>query len=160
MTAAALTFRFVPRYRGLGISAVGLGGALLVIGGIATAVAPLLAGVFGAGLGAMYLMSPAWKLEVAIDDAGLEVRSPTKSRFRLAWSDVVKVVAAPNGTCFVDGGAPERSLLVPGVGAVAPYDIRDKVKLYDAILAHVPADRIEHVESIEAAKAAAAAPKT
>lgn len=156
MTAATTSFRFIPRYRGLGLSAVGLGGALLVVGGIATAVAPILAGVVGIGMGAAYLLSPAWKLEVVVDDAGFEVRSPDKSRFRLAWADVVKVVAAPNATCFVDGGAPERSLLVPGVGAVAPYDIRDKVKLYEAILAHVPASRIERVESLEAALEAAA----
>lgn len=151
MTALPTSFRFLPRYRGLGLSALGLGGTLLVVGGIATAVAPILAGVVGIGMGAAYLLSPAWKLEVIVDDAGLEVRSPDRSRFKLAWGEVVKVVAAPNATCFVDGGAPERSLLVPGVGAVAPYDIRDKVKLYEAILAHVPASRVERVESLEAA---------
>ena len=51
-----------------------------------------------------------------------------------------------------DGGAPERSLLVPGDGAPAPYDIEDKPALYAAILAAVPADRVETVETIEAAR--------
>ena len=42
----------------------------------------------------------------------------------------MRVVAAPTThTCFVDGGAPERSLLVPGDGAPAPYDLEDREAL-------------------------------
>ena len=55
-------------------------------------------------------------------------------------------------TCFVDGGAPERSLLVPGDGAPAPYDIEERRALFDAILAHVPPERVTTVESLEKAR--------
>jgi hypothetical protein len=85
-----------------------------------------------------------------VDDDGLEVRSPKRTRFRVAWADIVKVVASPTThTCFVDGGAPDKSLLVPGVGAPAPYDIADKATLYDAILARVAASKVETVERLE-----------
>ena len=84
-----------------------------------------------------------------IDDEALEVRTPRASKFRLRWDEVKRVVAAePSQTCFVDGGAPERSLLVPGDGAPAPYDIENKPALYAEILAHVAADRIRRVESL------------
>jgi len=54
----------------------------------------------------------------------------------------VRVVASPaTSSCFIDGGAPERSLLVPGDGAPAPYDIADRAALVEAILARVPATR-------------------
>jgi len=35
----------------------------------------------------------------------------------------------------MDGGAPERSLLAPGVGAPARYDITDRMALIEAIVA-------------------------
>jgi len=77
------------------------------------------------------------------------VGSPNKQRFRLAWQDVVKVIAAPDKhTCFVDGGDPAKSLLVPGDGAPAPYDIEDKQALVAWILAHVAAEKIEKVASL------------
>jgi hypothetical protein len=145
------SFRFRPRFRGLAWSAVGVGGALgavtaLTLGG---ALLPLATGALGVVLGSAYLMSPAWKLEVIVDDDALEVRSPRGVRFRLAWGDVVKVVASPSThTCFVDGGAPDRSLLVPGEGAPAPYDIEDKPALFGAILAHVPADKVQEVATL------------
>lgn len=144
-------FRFLPRYAGLGYAAAGIGGVLVIAGAVVAALVPIVAGVAGAGLGVAYLRSPAWKLVVAVDDAGLEVRSPGKVRFRLAWTEVARVVAAPNKTCFVDGGTPEKSLLVPGVGAPAPYDIEGKARLYDLIVARVPADKIQHVASLETA---------
>jgi hypothetical protein len=88
-----------------------------------------------------------------VDDAGLEVRGPKALRFRLPWREVSRVIASPSThTCFVDGGAPERSLLVPGVGAPAPYDLDDKPALYEAILAHVDAEKVETVETLEAVK--------
>src|SRR5262249_57418227 len=105
----------------------------------------------GVGFGAAYLASPAWKLAVTVDDTGLTVASRDRERFTLAWRDVVKVVASPTThTCFVDGGAPERSLLVPGVGAPAPYDIDDKRTLFETILARVGTDRVTEVESLDA----------
>ncbi|HEU0036976.1 MAG TPA: hypothetical protein VFQ53_40475 [Kofleriaceae bacterium] len=154
--------RFRPRYRGLAWSAVGVGGAL---GTLAAALGflavPLVGGVLGIAAGVAYLASPTWRLEVVTDDNGLVVRSPKRERFRLAWSEVVKVIASPTThSCFVDGGAAENSLLVPGVGAPAPYDLEDRVQLYDTILAHVAADKVETVETLEQAAAAMRAAAT
>lgn len=146
--------RFRPRYRGVAWTSVGIGGSLAAIAAAIGFVAlPLVTGVVGVAIGAAYLASPAWRLAVTVDDEGLEVGSPTQRRFRLLWSDVVRVIAAPPAhACFVDGGAPERSLLVPGQGAPAPYDLEDRQALYDAILAHVPPERVTIVESLEKAR--------
>jgi hypothetical protein len=150
--------RFRPRFRGIAWSAIGLGGALgiaalaLGLGGSAL-VAVVVAGVAGLGLGSAYLASPAWRLAVQVDDEALEVTSGGVRRFRLPWTEVVGVIASPTTrTCFVDGGGPERSLLVPGDGASAPYDLEDKAALYDAILAHVPSSVVREVALIETAR--------
>ncbi|MGE0548746.1 MAG: hypothetical protein AB7O24_14675 [Kofleriaceae bacterium] len=159
-TETALTVhRFRPRFRVLAALSVAIGAALIVFAVTAGAiVVPLVTGALGVALGAGYLASPTWRLEVVVDDTALEVRSKTTSRFRLAWSDVVRVIAAPkHNTCFVDGGTPERRLLVPGVGAPAPYDLEDRPGLFATILAHVPAERVQVVESIEDYKREAAA---
>jgi len=152
---ASKQFAFRPRYRGVALTSIGVGGALgaIALVSLGAALLPLATGAIGMVLGAGYLLSPSWKLAVVIDDDALEVRSPTKSRFRLAWSDVKKVVASPTThTCFVDGGAPERSLLVPGDGAPAPYDLDDKQALFDAILSHVTPDKVETVATLNAKK--------
>lgn len=146
--------RFRPRMRGLALSAMalalGLGGLAALAGNWTLAALAAVVAVAGVG----YLRSPAWRLAVAVDDDGLEVGSPGRRRFRLAWGDVVRVVASPTtGTCFVDGGAPERSLLVPGDGAPAGYDLDDKAALYAAILARVPAERVETVARLDAPRA-------
>lgn len=150
------TFRFQPRYRGVAWTSVGVGGAL----GIASAAVgflavPMITGAVGIAAGLAYLASPTWRIAVIVDDDALAVGSPTKLRFRLPWANVVKVIAAPQKhTCFVDGGAPERSLLVPGDGAPAPYDIEDKPALVAWILAHVDAAKVETVTSLAEAAAA------
>jgi hypothetical protein len=142
-------FRFRPRFRALAISSVGVGGVLgvvsiAVLGG---ALMPLATGAIGVALGAGYLLSPSWKLRVVVDEDALEV----PGKFRLPWADVVRVVSSPSThTCFVDGGAPAKSLLVPGDGAPAPYDIADKAALCEAILSHVPPERVETVDSLDA----------
>lgn len=145
-------FRFRPRLRALALGVIGLG-ALLVLAGAVNGLGALAAmGGVGMVLGAAYLASPTWRLAVVLDDDGLEVGSPGRRRFRLAWSDVVRVVASDaTTTCFVDGGAPERSFLVPGDGAPAPYDLERKPALYAAILARVPADRIRRVARLDEA---------
>ena len=151
----AETFRFRPRYRALALTAVGLGGTLAVvaIAALGAAVLPLATGAAGALLGGAYLASPVWRLEVVADDTGLTVRSPKGTKLELAWGDVVAVTASPSThTCFVDGGTPEKSLLVPGVGAPAPYDIANKQALYDAILAHVDAAKVKTVDLLEKAR--------
>jgi hypothetical protein len=132
---------------------VGVGGSVAVIAAVVGfATVPLVSGALGIALGAAYLASPTWRIAVTIDDDGLTVGSPGRVRFRLAWGDVVRVVASPaTRTCFVDGGAPERSLLVPGDGAPAPYDIADRKALYDAILARIPADKVRTVPSLDQA---------
>jgi hypothetical protein len=147
------TFRFRPRYRGIAWSSVGVGGSVAAIAAaVGFATVPLVSGALGVALGAAYLASPTWRIAVTVDDDGLTVGSPGRLRFRLAWGDVVRVVASPTtSTCFVDGGAPERSLLVPGDGAPAPYDIVDRKALYEAILARVPADKIRTVSSLDQA---------
>jgi hypothetical protein len=156
------TFRFRPRYRGLAWGSMGVGSAVAVVATFAGAVAvPLVTGALGIALGAAYLASPTWRITVTVDDAGLTVGSPKRERFRLAWADIVRVVASPaTSTCFVDGGKPERSLLVPGDGAPAPYDIVDRKALVAAILARVAPDKVQTVESLDRAAAtdAAAAP--
>lgn len=110
----------------------------------------LIIGLGSALLGAMYLASPAWRIAVVVDDDALEVLSGTDRRFRLAWGEIVRVVASPSTkTCFVDGGDPDRSLKVPGKGAPAPYDIERREALYDAIMARVPGDAVEEVAFLE-----------
>lgn len=144
-------FRFRPRYRGIALTSVSVGGVLATIAlvSLGAALLPLATGATGVVLGIGYLMSPSWQLEVITDDEALEVRSPKASKFRLLWCDVVKVVSSTTtDTCFVDGGAPEKSLLVPGDGAPAPYDLTDKAALCAEILAHVPADKVETVERL------------
>ncbi len=145
------THRFKPRYRGVAWASIGVGGSLAVVASVAGFVMmPLITGVAGIALGAAYFASPTWRLAVTTDDDGLEVGSPTRRRFRIAWSEIKKVIASPStSSCFVDGGEPAKSLLVPGVGAPAPYDLEDRPALVAAILAHVPADRVETVELLE-----------
>lgn len=140
----------MPRYRGVAYTAMGIGGTLAIASLAAgVAVLPLVVGALGVALGTGYLLSPSWRLEVVIDDVGLEVRKPSGSRFTLAWNDVVAVISSPSThTCFVSGGSPERSLLVPGDGAPAPYDLENKRALCAEILARVPPDRIQTVESL------------
>lgn len=132
---------------GLGLTGLGLwhhgGGAAYALAG----------GMAGALLGMLYLVSPAWKIEVVVHEHALEVLSRGDRRFLLPWDQVVKLVAAPaTGTCFVDGGRPDRSLLIPGPGASAPYDIENKAALYEAIVARVPAARRIEVETLETAR--------
>ena len=49
---------------------------------------------------------------------------------------------------------PEQSILVPGVGAPAPYSISEREKLFAEVLAHVTPDRVRTVETLEQAESA------
>lgn len=145
-------FRFRPRYGGLAWAAVVVGGVAAGLGGWRGATAIAFLGGLGLAFGIAYLGSSTWRYVVVVDDDGLEVVRGAERRFRLPWSAVIRVVASPTtATCFVDGGEPGRSLLVPGDGAPAPYDLERKAELYRFILAHVPADRVREVTSLEAA---------
>lgn len=147
---------FKPRYRGLAWGSVGLGGGFGVISAIlGFAAMPLVVGAFGVAFGFIYLGSPTWKLSIVTDETGIEVRSKATTKFRVAWTDVVRVVASPTThSAFVDGGTPERSILVPGDGAPAPYAIEDASTLVQTILSHVAPDRVKIVESLDRAEQA------
>jgi hypothetical protein len=149
----ARSFAFRPRYRALAWSSIGVGGAVATVAAaLGLVTIPLVTGALGIVLGAAYLRSPTWRIAVTVDDSGLRVGSPDKLRFQLSWADVIRVIASPStSSCFVDGGSPERSLLVPGDGAPAPYDITERAALVEAILAHVPADKVQTVATLEQA---------
>lgn len=152
-------YRFRPRYRGVAWTTIGVGGGLAGTGiAMGLMVLPVAAGAFGIGLGLAYLLAGSWKYRVVTDDDGIEVRDQKGTRFRLLWSEIKRVVASPStNTCFIDGGAPEQSILVPGVGAPAPYSITDSAKLFAEVLARVTPDRVKTVETLEQAEQA---PKT
>ena len=151
--SAPTRFRFRPRFRAVAALAMILGVAVGCYGLVAGAGAStflVVVGLGGAAMGGLYLGSPAWRLTVVVDDDGLEVLASGARRFRLPWADVKSVIASPSTqTCFVDGGVPEHSLLVPGDGAPASYAIEDAPALYRAIVAHVPAERVREVELLE-----------
>jgi hypothetical protein len=146
------TFRFRPRFRAIPwiVAAVGL--TLLGLGlfGDATGASKtftIVAGAIGPLIALAYLRSPAWKLAVDVDDAGIRVRRADDERFRLAWADVVEVVYSNKyPTLFIDGGASERSLLVPGPGVPAPYRIERSDALVAFVRAHVPAEKQRAVD--------------
>jgi len=148
-------FRFRPRYGGIALLAIAVSAVLFATVWLAKLTGTsrtigLLGTAMGVILASVYLLSPAWRLLVRVDDDGLEVGNAKTQRFRLAWAEIVRVVASPDTkTCFVDGGDPGRSLMVPGPGASAPYDIENKTALYDAILSHSPATVVETVDLLE-----------
>ena len=146
--------RFRPRYRGVAWTSIGIGGSLSVVSTVVGFVAvPLVAGALGVLLGGAYLASSTWQLRVVTDESGLEVGTNKRLRFRLAWSDVARVVVSPTtNTCFVDGGKPAVSLLVPGVGAPAPYDIENRAGLVATIIEHVASEKIQTVETLESVR--------
>lgn len=151
--SAPTRFRFRPRFRAMALLAMVLGVAVgmygLVAGGAGSTFL-VVVGMGGAAMGGLYLGSPAWRMTVVVDDDGLEVLASGDRRFRLPWADVKAVIASPSTqTCFVDGGVAEKSLLVPGDGAPAPYAIEDSPALYRAIVAHVSAERVREVELLE-----------
>ncbi len=143
-------FQLRPRFGGIAWSALGVGTAVAGLAAVAAVLPVMAIGAVGAVLGFTYLRSPTWRLYVTVDDDALAVRGPAGDKFRLPWTEVVKVIVAERkATCFVDGGAPARSLLVPGDGAPAPYDIADRAALVAAILRHTNPELIERVETFE-----------
>lgn len=143
-------FRFRPRQPAVAALACLLGAGLSLSGVIDGRWSWALLGLVALVLGLLYLVSPAWRTEVLIDGDALEVQNRGERRFRLPWSEVTRVVVArASKTAFVDGGAPDRSLLVPGRGARAPYRIERQGELLDRILARVAADRVVEVERLD-----------
>ena len=152
MTALA-AYRFRPRYRGVALIAAAIGAIFIGVSlvGVGFAItAMLMVGVMGVLLAVAYLASPTWHIIVRVGDDGLEVGTKQRVRFVLPWTDIKRVVASPTThTCFVDGGSAERSLLVPGDGARAPYWIENRDALFDAICAHVDPARVQIVGSLD-----------
>ncbi len=148
-------FRFRPRVRRLPVGSIALGVIMVAIGllpSAATARAFLIgAGTTGVVLGVLYLASPTWRLVVVATDDELRVVRGDEERLALAWGSIREVIAIENGrACFVDGGDPQKSLLVPGPGAPAPYQIERAGELYALILQKVPSERIRFVEDLRA----------
>lgn len=147
----ALRFRFRPRFRGIAWSAIVVGALIAGVAAIAGAgFTPIAIGVTGVVFGAAYLASPTWRIAVVVDDDGLAITGAGARSFKVAWPEVARVTASPTTrTCHVDGGGPARSLVVPGVGAIAPYAIERSGDLYDAIVARVDRGRITEVATLD-----------
>lgn len=146
-------FRFRPRYRMLAWGAVLMGALLLgyaVYSGQARALATAM-GLAGITLGLVYMASPVWRYRVVIYKDRLEVESAKATRFSVPFAEVQAFIASPStNTGFVNGGSPERSLLVPGPGASASYDIEDKPRLFALLREHIAVERTQVVESLTA----------
>ena len=148
--AESARYRFRPRQPAVAAAACLLGAGLAAGGVIDGRWSWALLGLFAVILGLLYLVSPAWRNEVLIDSEALEVHNRGDRRFRLPWGEVTRVVVArARGTAFVDGGTPDRSLLLPGRGARAPYKIERQADLLEGILARVAPDRIVEVERLD-----------
>lgn len=153
MSAKSTPYRFRPRFLGVAFLSLSMGVVLIVAAVTITpdTVSAGFAFVTGAAclfFAFAYLKSPVWKLAVDIQQQDLVVWNGLKERMRLPWDEVKEVVVDAEGlTCFVNGGSPDQSLLVPGPGAPASYDIRHKPELIAAILSHVPADRVQESQS-------------
>ena len=101
-----------------------------------------------------YLLSPAWSIAITTDDDGVTVTKRNQVSFQVAWSDIeVLVIDAASNTCFIDTGSPDTSILVPGPGAPAGYDVEDKAELIAELRTRVPAETIREVESLRAWRA-------
>jgi len=111
----------------------------------------LVSGLAGIILSYIYLRSPVWRLAVDIQDDDLVVWNGPNERLRLPWAKVKRVVVDPDRElCFVDGGTPETSLLVPGPAAPASYVIAKREELIEEILNHVDSDLICDSSTLDA----------
>tara|TARA_R110002073_G_scaffold103664_12_gene234825 strand:+ start:39051 stop:39641 length:591 start_codon:yes stop_codon:yes gene_type:complete len=157
MSAKSTPYRFKPRFVGVAFVSLSIGVVLIAASATLTpdrfsSIFALITGAAGVFLSFTYLRSPVWRLSVDIQESALVIWSGTEEKLRLPWSDVTRVVMDPDReVCFVDGGSPDRSLLVPGPAAPASYVISKRDKLIDAILAHVPKDIITNPDDVDPA---------
>jgi hypothetical protein len=135
----------------------------LVVFGTMLAALPLLYGVRGAprvvdliaGLGAVamaatYLSSPTWRSHVVATDAELAVVGPAGDRLRVAWSEIVEVIAdAEENAALVRGPSPGQSLLIPSNAHPAPYRIAGSAALYARVLARVPKEKVRFAKDFK-----------
>ena len=88
-------FRFRPRYGGIALLVVGASIILFAtvwitgLTGLSRTIG-LGGSALGLGLAALYLLSPAWRLIVRVDDDGFEVTSARRRRFHCAWNEIVR----------------------------------------------------------------------
>lgn len=145
-------FRLRPRYRLLPASAAGIGGGIAVFGALQGPFALVAVGGAAMAMGAAYWFSPTWKIRLVTTDEELQFHTSRGRINRLPWAQVRRVfVDRVHGTCLVVGSNAETSLIVPGVGAPAPYDINNKAALFAEIMARVAPSRQREVASIEQA---------
>ncbi len=151
-------YQLRPRYAGLSYLALAVSisfGVLALSFNLSPQVRNVALGicVVGLGLAVAYQLSPVRRLQVVVSPQGIGLQSGEHQRFFLPWSQVKQVIASPQtSTCYVDGGSSEHSIIVPGVGAPAPYDIVNKLELYKEILRYTPESAIRYVESLETSK--------
>lgn len=168
MSESPASYRFRPRYRSLAWLAMATGSVLIgyaLFTGESRALA-LIMGAMGIALGLIYQASPVWKLRIVpfaagTGDAqegedhgeggggGLRVLAGDVERFALRFDEIeALIVVSEHKTCFVHTGTSGRSILLPGPGANASYDIEGKEALYDLLVANVPEDRVREVENL------------
>ena len=146
-SATSRSFRFRPRFQAIPWIVAGVGVAMLgfgLFGGAqgSSRTFAILAGAIGPLIALAYLRSPAWKLRVVVDEQAFEVRGGENIRFRIEWVDVKELVYSNKyPTAFLDGGQAERSLLIPGPGAPAPYRIERAEELVAYVRSKVPAEK-------------------
>jgi hypothetical protein len=148
-------YRLRPRFRLLPLSAAGIGTSVAVVGVVQSAVALIAVGGTATALAAGYWFSPTWKMRIVTSPDELQFHKTRDRITKIAWRDIRRVfVDRVHHTCLVVGRNADSSLIVPGVGAPAPYDIDDKRALFDEIVANVATEKLRDVDSIEAAIAA------
>lgn len=163
MSAKSSPYRFKPRFLGVAFVSLSLGVVLIAAAATLTpdrvsSIFALITGTIGVFLSFTYLRSPVWRLALDVQESDLVLWNGTTERLRLPWSDITRVVVDPDReVCFVDGGSPDKSILVPGPAAPASYVITKRDELIDAILAHVPSEVIVNPDDIDPATLTASA---
>ncbi len=143
------SYPFSPRFKFVAYAALVLGAVALTGAIIAGGVSGWVIGLLCISSGAAYLLSPAWKIVIETNENGITVFQKQKTRFSLPWSSVERFLVMPDEkAAFVDGGSPEKSVLIPGPGAQAGYQIVEKAALIREISKRIPAHRIKAVENL------------
>lgn len=157
MSAKSTPYRFKPRFVGVAFVSLSFGVVLIAASATLTpdrfsSVFAFITGTAALLLSFLYLRSPVWKLAVDVQESGLVLWSGTEEKLRLSWADITRVVVDKDREmCFVDGGSPEVSIMVPGPAAPASYVVAKREQLIEAILAHIPADKIVDPDEVDVA---------
>ncbi|MBP9086529.1 MAG: hypothetical protein KBG15_10460 [Kofleriaceae bacterium] len=147
-------YRLRPRYRVLPASAASIGAVIAAFGALQGPFALVAVGGAATALGAAYWFSPTWKIRLVTSPDELQFHTARGVK-SLPWTQVRKLfIDRAHRTCLIVGSNAETSVIVPGIGAPAPYDIENKSELFDEIVSYVPAARQRDVASVEEAIAA------